>query len=171
MEKGTTGKMITLKTSDGEEFWVPVVVAMQAQTIRHMIEDNCTQDVIPLPNVRSKTLAKVIEYCKRLTDVADVSKASEEGNNTSWASSNLSDEVQSTWEKQFVDVDQVTLFDLVAAANFLDIKKLLDLTCRKVADMIKEKTVEEIRQIFDIKNDFTPEEEEEIYLKYESAFN
>jgi S-phase kinase-associated protein 1 len=35
----------------------------------------------------------------------------------------------------------------------------LDLTCAKVASMIKGKTVEEIRETFSIKNDFTPEEE------------
>jgi S-phase kinase-associated protein 1 len=172
MEKGTTSKiMITLKANDGEEFIVPELVAIQAKTIRLMIEDDLTQDVIPLPNMRSKTLAKVIEYCKRLADAADASKASEEGGSTSWASPNVSDEMQKTWEKQFIDVDQETLFDLMMAANFLDMKELLVLTCQKVADMIKKKNVEEIRQIFGIKNDFTPEEEEDMYLKYEWAFN
>ena len=56
------------------------------------------------------------------------------------------------------------------AANFLNIKGLLDLTCQTVADMIKGKTPEEIRKTFNIKNDFTPEEEEEIRRENQWAF-
>ena len=39
---------------------------------------------------------------------------------------------------------------------------LLDLTCKAVADQIKGKSPEEIRVRFNIKNDFTPEEEQEV---------
>ena len=45
------------------------------------------------------------------------------------------------------------------AANYMDIKPLLDLTCAGVASMVKGKTPEEIRKVFNIVNDFTPEEE------------
>ncbi|KAF3644038.1 E3 ubiquitin ligase complex SCF subunit sconC [Capsicum annuum] len=48
------------------------------------------------------------------------------------------------------------------AANYLNIKSLLDLTYQTVADMIKGKTPEEIHKTFNIKNDFTPEKEEEV---------
>ena len=51
------------------------------------------------------------------------------------------------------------LFELILAANYMDIKMLLDLSCAKVASMIKGKSPEEIRKTFNIKNDFTPEEE------------
>ena len=56
------------------------------------------------------------------------------------------------------------------AANFLNIKDLLDLTCQTVADMIKGKTPEEIRKTFNIKNNFTPEEEEEVRRENQWAF-
>jgi len=56
------------------------------------------------------------------------------------------------------------------AANYLNIKDLLDVTCQAAADMIKGKTPDEIRKIFNIKNDFTPEEEEEIRRDNQWAF-
>ena len=59
---------------------------------------------------------------------------------------------------------------LIQAANYLNIKSLLDLTCQTVADMIKGKTPEEIRKTFNIKNDFTPEEEEEVRRENQWAF-
>jgi S-phase kinase-associated protein 1 len=66
------------------------------------------------------------------------------------------------WYTNFVAVEHETLFELILAANYMDIKPLLDLTCNKVAGMIKGKTPEEIRQMFGIVNDFTPEEEAQV---------
>ncbi|XP_065856033.1 SKP1-like protein 1A [Euphorbia lathyris] len=150
---------IVLRSSDGEAFEVDEVVALESQTIRHMIEDNCADSGIPLPNVTSKILAKVIEYCKK-----HVETAKSEDRPT-----NADDELK-TWDADFVKVDQATLFDLILAANYLNIKGLLDLTCQTVADMIKGKTPEEIRKTFNIKNDFTPEEEEEVRRENQWAF-
>ena len=70
----------------------------------------------------------------------------------------LPEDEKNVWDKDFVKVDDETLFNLILAANYLDIKSLLDLTCKTVADEIKGKTPEEIRVRFNIKNDFTPEE-------------
>ncbi|KAK3131880.1 hypothetical protein QOZ80_6AG0512790 [Eleusine coracana subsp. coracana] len=159
-DKKTT--MITLKSSDGEDFEVEEAVAMQSQTIKHMIEDDCADNGSPLPNVTATILSKVLEYCKKHVQAnkAGSEDAAAAGASSS-STSNNSDELKS-WDADFVKVDQATLFDLILAANYLDIKGLLDLTCQTVADMIKGKTPEQIRQTFNIKNDFTPEEEAEI---------
>jgi len=50
------------------------------------------------------------------------------------------------------------------------VKPLLDLCCMTVANLIKGKTPEEIRRTFGIKNDFTPEEEEEVKRENQWAF-
>ena len=42
-------------------------------------------------------------------------------------------------------MDQALLFDLLIAANYLDIKPLLKLGSAKLASLIKGKTTEEIR--------------------------
>ncbi|KAF4397156.1 hypothetical protein G4B88_009002 [Cannabis sativa] len=144
-------KKIILISSDGESFEVEEAIAIQSQTIKHMIEDGCADNGIPLPNVTSKILTLVIEYCKKHAD-----------------SSNSTD-LQS-WDANFVKLDQATLFELILSANYLNIANLLDLTCQTVADMIKGKTPEEIRKLFNIKNDFTPEEEEAIRKENQWAF-
>ncbi|TYI75412.1 hypothetical protein E1A91_D06G002100v1 [Gossypium mustelinum] len=137
----STGRKIILKSSDGENFEVDEAVALESQTIKHMI------------------LSKVIEYCKKHVEA---SKSEDR-------SASLDDDLKA-WDADFVKVDQATLFDLILAANYLNIKGLLDLTCQTVADMIKGKTPEEIRKTFNIKNDFTPEEEEEVRRENQWAF-
>ncbi|MCL7047730.1 hypothetical protein MKW94_027951 [Papaver nudicaule] len=156
----TSAKMVTLKSSDGETFDVDEAVALESQTIKHMIEDDCADNGIPLPNVTSKILAKVVEYCKKHVESRGQDDPTDK---------KKTDEFK-TWEAEFVKVDQATLFDLILAANYLNIKELLDLTCQTVADMIKGKTPEEIRKTFNIKNDFTPEEEEEVRRENQWAF-
>jgi len=60
-------------------------------------------------------------------------------------------------------MDDATLFDLILAANYLEIKGLLDVTTTYVARIITElRTPEEIRKRFNIKNDLTPEDLEQI---------
>ncbi|CAK8574895.1 unnamed protein product [Lathyrus sativus] len=154
-------KKVNLKSSDGEIFEIEEAVALESQTIKYMIEDGCADDTgIPLPNVTSKVLAKVIEYCKKHVEVAAGSDERPADENT-----------VNTWDAEFVKVDQDTLFDLILAANFLDIKSLLDLTCKTVASMIDGKTPEEIRRTFNIKNDYTKEEEEEVRRENQWAFD
>jgi len=153
-------KRVKLKSSDDEMFEVDEAVAFESQTMKNMIEDTGIDNPIPLPNVTSKILAKVIEYCKYHVENQ---KTSEDKPATP------EDEIKA-WDAEFVKVDQATLFELILAANYLNIKNLLDLTCQTVADMIKGKTPEEIRKTFNIKNDFTPEEEEEVRRENQWAF-
>jgi S-phase kinase-associated protein 1 len=166
-------------SSDGQEFEVESEVLAESVTIKNMIDGKeearataqyrlqlrvpkCRQlpyhfiaDLgfvkIPLPNVTSKTLALVMEYCN-------------------FHAKNTSVEELKTFDTEFVNVDQNMLFELVLAANYLDIKKLLDLSCMTVAGMIKGKSPEEIRKLFNIVNDFTPEEEEEVLRENQWAF-
>ncbi|KAI7104863.1 hypothetical protein KC343_g16226, partial [Hortaea werneckii] len=71
--------------------------------------------------------------------------------------------------QKFMQVDQEMLFEIILAANYMDIKALLDVGCKTVANMIKGKSPEEIRKTFNIQNDFTPEEEEQIRRENEWA--
>ncbi|MEO1777030.1 MAG: SKP1 family protein [Pseudomonadota bacterium] len=57
---------------------------------------------------------------------------------------------------------KTAFYDLTAAANYMDLEGLLHLCCAKLATLIRGKTVEQVRQLFGIVNDFTPEEEQKI---------
>lgn len=102
----STGRKITLKSSDGEAFEVDESVALESQTIKHMIEDDCADNGIPLPNVTSKILSKVIEYCKKHVE------ASKSDDRTA-----VADEELKGWDAEFVKVDQATLFDLILVTS------------------------------------------------------
>ena len=110
---------------------------------------------IPLPNVKATVLQKVIEFCEHHKEdpMTEIEKPLK--------SQNMADVVQK-WYADFCDIEQVILFELILAANYMDIKPLLDLTCATVASMIKGKTPEEIRTTFHISNDFSPEEEAQV---------
>lgn len=110
---------------------------------------------IPLPNVKADVLKKVIEFCEHHKEepMTEIEKP---------LKSQQMSEVVQKWYADFVNVEQVLLFELILAANYMDIKPLLDLTCATVASMIKGKTPEEIRTTFNISNDFSPEEEAQV---------
>ncbi|UJR07686.1 hypothetical protein I4U23_011971 [Adineta vaga] len=151
------GNKIKLQSNDGDTFDVDVEIAKQSATIKTMLEDlgmSEEDDIIPLPNVNSAILKKVIQWATYHKD--DPPPPEDDENREK----NLAD--ISSWDQDFLKVDQGTLFELILAANYLDIKGLLDVTCKTVANMIKGKTPEEIRRTFNIKNDFTPQEEEQI---------
>ncbi|XP_006402629.2 SKP1-like protein 11 isoform X1 [Eutrema salsugineum] len=154
-------KMIVLKSSDDESFEVEEAIALQSQTIAHMVEDDCANSGIPITNVTSKILSKVIEYCKKHAH----------GGDSSESSSSEEKEDLKKWDAEFVNIDQSTIFDLILAANYLNCKSLLDLTCQTIADMIAAcKNANEIRAKFCIENDFTPEEEAEVFKENQWAF-
>ncbi|KAI9190836.1 Skp1 family, dimerization domain-containing protein [Polychytrium aggregatum] len=148
--------MVKLTSSDNVDFSISKEVAFQSILIKNMLEDigDSEDQPIPLPNVTGAILTKVIEYATHHKD--DLPAQSEDDPKVK-----ASDDIDE-WDKEFIAVDQGTLFEIILAANYLDIKGLLDLGCKTVANMIKGKSVEEIRKTFNIVNDFTPEEEEQI---------
>lgn len=90
---------------------------------------------IPVGEVEAPILKKVIDFCEyfRKHEVT-----------------NMTAEECDKWELDFVDVDKPMLFALIRAANFLDNQPLLDICCKTVADMIKDKTAAQINEEFTI---------------------
>jgi len=152
LDDDNANETLSLKSQELEVFQVPKKICAMSELIKTMSEGDKEADDIPLLNVKSAVLKKVIEYMRYHAEnpPKEIEKPLKSPNMA---------EVVSQWDAEFVDVDQELLFELILAANYMDIKSLLDLSCAKVASMIKGKNPEQIRKTFNITNDFTPEEE------------
>ncbi|XP_038892847.1 SKP1-like protein 14 [Benincasa hispida] len=141
-------RTVNLRSSENEVFKVREEIAKQSVVVRNFLEEdesNSDEVTIPLPNISGRILAMVIEW---------IVKHVEE---------KLTETALKDWQIKFVgDLDLDSLFELIMAANYLEVTDLFHQTCQSVADKIAGKSPEEIRKIFNITNDFTPEEEAEI---------
>ncbi|TDG42269.1 hypothetical protein AWZ03_011306 [Drosophila navojoa] len=138
---------IKLESSEGEIFETDVQTAKCSMVLKTMLEDCCLDkaddSVVSLSNVSSNTLRYVLfwaEHHKNDDPPTDDDAMPEP------AAGSIS-----PWDMEFISkVDQSMLFQLMLAAHYLDMRGLMDLTCRAVALMINNKSPAEIRQIFNI---------------------
>lgn len=157
--------MLKLASSDGDEIDVAKDIAERSLLIKNMVSDlgeEAMTETIPVPNVNSSVLKKVIEWCEHHR--ADPPAPADDDSDSRKKTTDIEE-----WDQKFMQVDQEMLFEIILAANYLDIKQLLDVGCKTVANMIKGKSPEEIRKTFNIQNDFTPEEEDQIRRENEWA--
>jgi len=156
LDEDTDMDTLTLVSEENEKTVVKKSIAVMSQLVKTMADTDKGETEIPLPNVKHSVLQMVVKYLTYHAEnpAKEIEKPLKSAN---------MNEVVSQWDADFVSQGgQETLFELILAANYMDIKSLLDLTCAKVASMIKGKTPEQIRKQFNIQNDFTPEEEEAV---------
>lgn len=150
-----TEKTVLLVSNEGESFAVARQAANQSALIATMLdeedEDDEEKQEIPLPGIRSDVLALVVEFMKQYhkDPMKEIEKPLK--------STNIGDLVQE-WYANFVNRDQEIIFGLVAAANYLDCQTLLDLMCGSISCRVMGKTPDEIRQVFNIEEEFTEAE-------------
>lgn len=152
---------VKLISQDNESFVVTKKVAKMSKLITDMMlvdEDNDDEErEIPLPNAKGPILGKVLEFCKHHCGEEEMTPFEKP-----LKDADLSKLVQEFYSNFIVNVDQETLFHLTLAANYLDIRPLLDLCSARIASFIKGKTPEQIRENLNIVCDFTPEEEAQV---------
>ena len=148
---------VKLVSSDGVEIEVRKDIALMSKLVASMLEGDEVDGVeVPLPNVSGEILEQVVQFLQYIkkNPLNEIDKPLK--------SSIMSENVNDLWFAKFTDKKQSIIFELILAANYLDIQPLLDLCCAKVASLIKGKTPEEIRRTLNIVNDFTPEEEAQL---------
>lgn len=138
----------TVVTLDGQKFSVQTNHLIISKLILVMLDgadiDDDDDDDLPIPGVKSKDFEKVVEFMKLYKEnpMKEIEKP--------LRSNNLKDIVQECYADLINIEEEEELFSLIMASNYLDIQPLLNLGCAKVASMIKGKSPEEIRKIFDI---------------------
>ena len=142
---------VKVQAEGGQEFVIPGAAIEQSDTIKEMLQETDADSVIPLPSVKPEALSKVLEYMQY---------------HVSSAKDGVSEDAIQAWEEKYVDMDLTLLFQTMTAANFMAVKKLLDLLCKTVADMIAERTPNEILDHFNIRKDATWEEEQELIAQH-----
>ena len=128
-------------------------VACMSALIKNMIRDCVGDERIPLPDVKAAILNNVVDYCTYHKNVPP------KAINKLLTSNNLMECGASACDPTFLHIEQGEFFNLIMAANYLDIERLLPLTCTKVAAGVKGKSAEEIRKQYNLVNDFTLVEE------------
>ncbi|KAK4146159.1 Skp1 family, dimerization domain-containing protein [Dichotomopilus funicola] len=166
MSADKSTQKVTLTSNEGTNVEVDRAVAERSMLIKNLIDDLGDEAIIggaiPIPNVNDPVLRKVIEWCEHHRN--DAAQTADDENDNRKKTTDIDE-----WDQKFMQVDQEMLFEIILAANYLDIKALLDVGCKTVANMIKGKSPEEIRKTFNITNDFTREEEEQIRRENEWA--
>jgi S-phase kinase-associated protein 1 len=163
-------KIIPSDVDESEAISVEKDLLIQSLTLKNMIEDIGDDEgfAIPLSNVRSSVFEKIVEYLTYRRDHPIYSSSSSEDIEVPEKITPTTDKKDEKlrkleeWEKEYCPKNYSDLFELILSVNYLDIKELMVVLCRIVADRITGLTAEEIRVVFNIKNDFTPEEEEKI---------
>ncbi len=155
-EAAVAKEMLKLKTMDGQLFEVERELVLRSDTFKNMLGDaeseNATLDMGPID---ADTTARVIEYLR----FAAWAEAAKQTRNS---------DAFRKFETAFMAVALGRGYDterykLLTAANYLDIKGLVDIVSGYYAhEIFLRKTPEAIRERFGIKNDFTPAEEAEL---------
>jgi S-phase kinase-associated protein 1 len=140
------GKPLKLSSKDKREFVVERKHAFISTLVKTSLENDDKAEEVPIPGVTGAILELVVNYMKEHKGVEPpiIEKP--------LRSKVMKDVCPHKWDAEYVDKIGDTrqqLYDLILAANYMDIKSLLHLGCAKVASLIKGEPLEKIKQILD----------------------
>ena len=148
---------IKVHTADQRIFEMEKSDALEILLIRTKIEEEDGKDEIELENIGYNELEKITEFLHQLQIKpykAPLPKP--------LPSSHLEEVIENKWFINFIDLPKKELLKLIKAANYLNVERLFDLASAKIASEIQGMSIEELREFFEIKNDFSKDEEESI---------
>jgi hypothetical protein len=137
---------------DGVPIRVPVSRTLQSLLLRDLLDGNDESCVdVPLDMIEADTLHLVTDYMELRHGFppTEIERPLRESLLT----------VLDEKDKRFIEpLDEEAVLKLVKASNFLNYPALKALACARCADWMKDKTLQEIRDMFNLTCDFTPDE-------------
>ncbi|EGT48185.1 hypothetical protein CAEBREN_03887 [Caenorhabditis brenneri] len=144
------GMYFRIKSKDGVEFKVSELAIQQSETLCHLFhamdytsEDVRTRAAIPLEDIDGETLKLVFKWCEHHKGAPIPVEDDADPKNV----------VIPEFDSKLMEIDDEQLFNLICAANYLNIKRLMNVACKKVSNMAKGKSPEELRIIYGIPTD------------------
>ena len=107
-------EMVKLQSMEGDIIKVEKDIACKSLQVKDIVDVSGVEDEIPLPEIKKATLLKIIEYCTYINShpPPEIEKP--------LRTNQISDAV-SPWFAEFINVKQEELFELILAANFMEI--------------------------------------------------
>ena len=123
--------LFKLQSSDGVVFSVDAATVKQMVTIQTMIdhEDEDSDEVTPVPTVKAQVLEKIIYW----TDYHKIDHEKTE---------------KISWYIQYFNVELKKVFEIIIAADYLEVKSLLNESCRHVSINYKLEIIEDAASNF-----------------------
>lgn len=144
-------KEVILISKDNVQFRVDTKIAQMSALLKAMIDEYDDNDIeesdnlqeLPLPNVSSEILSKVIEFCTYYVNTEKMCEIEKP-----LPDSDLK-VVVGNWYGTFIQkMDLETTFEVILASNFMDIKSLLDLSCASIGAQHMGKTTAQCQEHF-----------------------
>ena len=122
---------LKLQSSDGVIFNVDAATVKQMVTVQTMIdhEDEDSDEVTPVPTVKAQVLEKIIQWIEYHKIDHDTTS-------------------RIAWTVQYFDVELKKMFEIIIAADYLEIKSLLHESCQNVFIKHKWKIIEDAADSF-----------------------
>jgi S-phase kinase-associated protein 1 len=135
---------LKLVSKDKKEFEIERKNAFVSTLVKTSLDTDASATEVPIPGVTSAILAEIITYMNHHKGVEPpiVEKP--------LRSKVMKDVCKDPFDADFIDrigENRQALYDLILAANYMDIKSLLHLGCAKVASLIKGQPLEKIKDI------------------------
>jgi len=137
---------LKMTSKDKKEYTVTQKEAFISVLVKTALENDDKAENVDVPGVTGAILELVVQYMKEHKGVEPplIEKP--------LRSKIMKDVCSHKWDADYIDKIGDTrqqLYDLILAANYMDIKSLLHLGCAKVASLIKGQPLEKIKEILD----------------------